>query len=656
MKIKLLQMCAFGAMAFLCLSPASVEAKKRSDLSFAFAASQAPVAANATNIMNTTFGAQWAGVSGATSYRLDVSRTPFGQPGDAEYVYQNLFVENVTYYTVTGLNPATPYYYRVRAIDADGASPNSNTISVFTTDVTTWDGIGWSDTPPTASINAFISGAYDTANNGSFTSKSLTVNTGGSLVARAGTNMTVVNTIVNEAGVASLTIESNANLLQIANNNLNSGDITVNRNASMRRLDYVYWSAPVTGQNLQDFSQQTLSNRFYTISEPANGFTVVNPSTNDFTLCKGFVIRAPDDFPTAPQEFNGIFTGVPNNGDLMIPVTLDGQGYNLIGNPYPSTLSASSLLNANPEISTIYLWTHTVQGSTPGANYATINATGETSASSTTPESETPNGIIQVGQGFVAKVNAPGNAIFKNTMRIANNQDQFFRTSAADRDRLWLNVTSQGGGYSQMLIGYVEGATDMVDNQFDAPQLDSEGTRLYSIIDGETPYVIQGKSSPFNNSDTVKLGFVANQAGNYTLALDHMEGIFSEGQAVFLKDNETGSVTNLATGAYQFISAAGNFADRFSIQYLMATLGTGTPQAVTNDILVFKKNNRLQIMSSAAVISEVSVYDTSGRLLYYTNQEDSTSLNVPDVRAAGSLLLVRVTTADGSISTRKVIF
>ena len=46
--------------------------------------------------------------------------------------YQDLDVGNVTSYQVTGLNPLTTYYYRVRAYNTYGTSGNSNEISVTT--------------------------------------------------------------------------------------------------------------------------------------------------------------------------------------------------------------------------------------------------------------------------------------------------------------------------------------------------------------------------------------------------------------------------------------------------------------------------------------------------------------------------------------------
>ena len=90
----------------------------------------APRALKATNVTATSFTANWQGVSGATGYRLDVatdsSFTNF-VPG-----YQDLDVGNVTSKNVTGLAARTIYYYRVRAYNSNGTSPNSNVVQVKT--------------------------------------------------------------------------------------------------------------------------------------------------------------------------------------------------------------------------------------------------------------------------------------------------------------------------------------------------------------------------------------------------------------------------------------------------------------------------------------------------------------------------------------------
>jgi len=78
----------------------------------------------------TSFTAKWHSVGGATGYRLDVATDPAFVNFVAEY--QNLDVGNVTSRNVTGLTPNTNYYYRLRAYNGNGTSPNSNVIKVKT--------------------------------------------------------------------------------------------------------------------------------------------------------------------------------------------------------------------------------------------------------------------------------------------------------------------------------------------------------------------------------------------------------------------------------------------------------------------------------------------------------------------------------------------
>ncbi len=90
----------------------------------------APRALKATNVTTSSFTANWRSVTGATGYRLDVAT-------DSSFVnyvpgYQDLDVGNTTSHNVTGLQARTIYYYRVRAYNGNGTSPNSNVVQVRT--------------------------------------------------------------------------------------------------------------------------------------------------------------------------------------------------------------------------------------------------------------------------------------------------------------------------------------------------------------------------------------------------------------------------------------------------------------------------------------------------------------------------------------------
>lgn len=91
----------------------------------------APVAILPTNVAEHGFTANWEAVTGAASYRLDVSTS------SGFYGYLNGFknrIVNGTSESLAALDPATTYYYRVRAIGPNGeVSHVSNTIYATTT-------------------------------------------------------------------------------------------------------------------------------------------------------------------------------------------------------------------------------------------------------------------------------------------------------------------------------------------------------------------------------------------------------------------------------------------------------------------------------------------------------------------------------------------
>lgn len=89
-----------------------------------------PISAAATSVGSTSFDANWNNSTGATGYKLDVSTaSDFSTFVGA---YNNLDVLNVVTYSVTGLNPGTVYYFRVRSYNDYGTSANSGNISVLT--------------------------------------------------------------------------------------------------------------------------------------------------------------------------------------------------------------------------------------------------------------------------------------------------------------------------------------------------------------------------------------------------------------------------------------------------------------------------------------------------------------------------------------------
>lgn len=90
---------------------------------------ETPTAIDAQSIFSNKFTAKWEAVDRVDSYRLDVS----DDPGFGSFLtgFEDLEVSG-TSQVVDGLLESTVYYYRVRAVNVSGATPNSNVISVTT--------------------------------------------------------------------------------------------------------------------------------------------------------------------------------------------------------------------------------------------------------------------------------------------------------------------------------------------------------------------------------------------------------------------------------------------------------------------------------------------------------------------------------------------
>jgi hypothetical protein len=483
---------------------------------------------------------------------------------------------------------------------------------------------------------------------------SITMGPNSSLTVESGSDLTITGMLtVNNS--ASLVIESEANLLQL-NNDANSGMITVGRNSSaLARLDYTLWSAPVLGQNLLAFSPLTLTNRFYNYDTATNLYASITPSTNLFAGAKGYLIRMPNNHPTTATVWNAQFTGIPNNGDYPVTMNNGGAGfsYNLVGNPYPSPLDMSSFVTDNQDAitGTLYFWRET-NGNTINNAYCTW--AGGTFTSNGESQAVDPEGIIQTGQGFFVEAK-PGQTalLFKNSQRVGNNTSAFFRSSeAVERNTIWLNVTNSSGAFSQMAIGYITGATIGVD-VFDGKNF-RDGTLALTSIVNNTDYVIQGRPLPFNQADIVPLSFKTATAGNYTIAIDHVIGVFSNAHDIFLKDNMTGIIHNLKESSYTFTSNTGSFNDRFELQY-QATLDLFQPLNPASSIVIYKQQRQIIINTGVLPMTNVKLFDISGRLLAEKNNIDATSTNL-DALFSNGIIVVMVTLNNGATVSKKLIY
>jgi len=531
------------------------------------------------------------------------------------------------------------------AYASNGGSNYKATFNYFNS--STWNGSTWSNGVPSAALDAIIAENFSSTSSGvtaGFTAKTLTVNSSKTFTINSGNTITVAGAITNNNGTFNL--ENNANLVQTNVSATNTGSIVVKRNsASIQLYDYTLWSSPVAGQNLKAFSPNTLDSRFYSYDSSQNLYSAVDPLNTSFSPATGYLIRAPNTWTAStPTTFNSVFTGVPNNGTITLTGLTPNKFY-AVGNPYPSSISATSFINGNSTSGTLYFWRKT--NGANGSAYAT-----RTNAGGTASGGLTPTDNIGVGQGFIVKTGASATTLsFNNTMRTSSNSLVFLRTNE-ERNRYWLNLNTPTEFICQTLVAYMPEATASFDNAIDGKYINDAPVALTSLINSEE-YTIQGRALPFSTTDSVLLGFKTNVAGNYTISIDHVDGFFSTGQVIFLKDNLLNTVNDLSAGSYSFASAVGTFNSRFEIVY-QRVLGVNNPEFTSNNVVVFNDKGDIRINSGSAVMEQVRVYDLQGRLLVDKKQINTTETKITTT-AANQVLLIEITALNGQKVTKKII-
>ena len=528
---------------------------------------------------------------------------------------------------------------------------------VVTIGSTTWNGTSWDNGAPTSTTAAIMTGNYTSSS--SLNACSLTVTNNSTVIISSGDSVALNGALTVDAG-SSFTLENNANLLQNGSSNQNSGSITVKRYSSaLKRQDYTLWSSPVAGQQLQSFSPGTLSNRFYTYDTSADQYAAVaTPSATNFATATGYLIRMPNVYPTTATVWtDGAFVGVPNSGDYNFTMVDGGSGlrFNLVGNPYPSPIDAADFVgnttNATNTTGTLYFWRKTNNAASP--SYCTWTTGGFVSNGEA--EVYDPNGVIQTGQGFFVEGTGSGTTVaFNNTMRTDNHANQFFRTSSeVERHRIWLNATGADGLFSQTMVGYMSDATNGYDATIDGKYINDGSIALTSLIDA-TPYAIQGRSMPFDAADIVPMQFKAATAGTFSIAIDHVDGLFNGSQDIYLRDTQTGMDHDLKASAYTFSSEAGTFDTRFKLVYT-AALSVDHPTLDANTIVIYKNENQsFTINSGAIAMASIKVFDIRGRMITTQNNINTTQATIT-AGQTNQVLLVQVTSVDGATVTKKVV-
>ncbi|WP_026725210.1 putative Ig domain-containing protein [Flavobacterium sasangense] len=550
--------------------------------------------------------------------------------------------------------------------------------------------------------NVVLNNSFDTSVSNDLVAEGNLVINSGRVLNIDGAGYVRVNNRLTHNG--DLTIQNNGQFIQVNETDTNDGVYTgtkfqVNRTAQVRNLDYVFWSSPV-----ENFAVTSLPNayRYYwnTLAANANG-TLGNwaNASGNMTKGQGYIARASNGATTA-QAMNLIFSGKPNNGAFTLPIQrgiFDGADYdaepansnnvfttkyddnwNLVGNPYPSAIDAEEFLVANQTKieGAVWVWTHGLlptsitdpfynnyQYNYSATDYIKYNGLGST-------DPDTFAGKIASGQGFMVNMlhvaSTPNTIDFNNSFRTGvgyanyNNSDFFRNASVAEsfedqeKHRVWLDVVNTTTGQSdRTLLGYASNATYGRDHFYDCIHKPNTTISFYSLIDKE-PFIIQGRSLPFDVNDRVPMGLSVGATSNITIAIRKADGIFAQGQTVYLEDKQLNIIHNLSTAPYVFTSNAGIFSERFIIRYTNETLSNDDFENDSN--ILISSSDVITVQATNQSIQSVQIHNVLGQLLINEKEINAETFEINTLQKNKAPLLIQVTLENGKKVSKKLIF
>ncbi|MCB2222255.1 MAG: hypothetical protein KQI35_17865 [Bacteroidetes bacterium] len=299
----------------------------------------------------------------------------------------------------------------------------------------------------------------------------LRIESGAHLVIPSNNDLTVFGELMNEAGTSGLLIESSPEGSGSLIHHSDNVPASVNLYISNDKWHYV--ASPIQDAHAIVFEDLYLR----TYNESADAWSPYITSISEPILpMKGYAAWA-----SAGHTLIN-FSGILNNGNMALPVTRQSgeinQGWNLVGNPYPSSIDWNAVgWNKSSIDNTLYFWEGVGDGG--GGNYHYYVGT-----DGTEPGIGVNNGksVIQPMQGFFVHAHQNGVLEMDNNVR-DHNHFPFYKNTSSSAQIIRLSVLTEGI-QDETVIRFKQGAGLQYDGHLDALKLFSkEVPQLYSITD-----------------------------------------------------------------------------------------------------------------------------------------------------------------------------
>ncbi len=310
-------------------------------------------------------------------------------------------------------------------------------------------------------------------------------------------------------------------------------------------------NAEWAGQGLPTFNETGSSILVYneskvgTIDNRYDGYPLSGTiATSPIVAGVGYNVR-----PRFTTNLNIELVGRPNFGPVSVNVTAQGvtsnDGWNLVGNPYPSPINWANVSRPAGLSAQIALKDNTNNIGLGAGQYVYYTAGGTGIPASYT-------GTIAQGQAFWVRKTTTGSATltFQEDDKQATSTPPFMR-EGADENILRVHV-SGNTRHDELVIAFNDNAQDIQDVDYDAVKLVNSFTNFYSVTTDNAKMAINTLGS-LACSREIPLALDNVTAGAHTFTFSQLES-FPQNVDIRLLDNFTGEtfVVSPANTTYNF--------------------------------------------------------------------------------------------------------
>ncbi len=379
---------------------------------------------------------------------------------------------------------------------------------------------------------------------------------------------------------------------------MGQSNLTVNGTTTVQRYftddNWHGLSAPVSGAIANDLylgGSPEVWAKYY--DEAANEYVYVTDLNTPLGDMKGWMVWVGASTPQTFEIHGNLRSGLVGPVALTNSGPGQGDGYNLVGNPFPSTIDwdAASGWFLNNVDGGIWVWNPDGAGGPNFAGY--VGGIGYNDGSR----------YIASGQAFFVQVTSTesSGSIGMNDEVQVPNAVNFMKSQSAISDYVKLKITD-GDRYDESIVRFHTQATEGYDSQLDMHKyfsLDETMPQIYSTANNymsvnALPFGIPSASVDVRGVD----------GHEFTIELEEVEN-FAE---VYLTDEYLGITTNLMEQPYRFTYEAAQ-TDRFTVFFSVV----GTQENQLDNVQVYSFDKKVRVIIPTQMQAHVEVVNMLGQ-------------------------------------------